>query len=74
LKYAYDPASGAFSLSATAANGNQLATQLLVPKEVAGTISQPSVSFPDGTKIVSFVPSGPYTLTIAPAPLSLTGC
>jgi endoglycosylceramidase len=74
LNYSYDPATGAFSLSATAAKGNALATLLLVPREVAGTISQPSVSFPDGTRTVSFVPSGRYTLTIAPAPAHLTGC
>jgi hypothetical protein len=74
LKYAYDPATGAFSLSAKARSGNTLATQLLVPREVAGRISQPSVSLPDGTRTVSFVPTGAYTLTIAAAPLHLSGC
>jgi hypothetical protein len=66
--------SGAFSLSATAPNGNSLATVVLVPKEITGTISQPSVPLPEGSRTVSFVPSGAYTLTIAAAPLRLTGC
>jgi endoglycosylceramidase len=74
LKYAYDPVSGAFSLSATAPKGNSLATVVLVPKEITGTISQPSVPLPEGSRTVSFVPSGAYALTIAAAPLRLTGC
>jgi hypothetical protein len=74
LKYGYDPATGAFSLSATAARGNALATQVLIPKAVAGTVSQPTTSVGVGGRLVSFVPSGAYTLTIAPAPLQLTGC
>jgi endoglycosylceramidase len=74
LKYSYDPATGAFSLSATAAKGNGLATQVLIPKAVAGTVSQPTTSVGDGGRMVSFVPSGFYSLTIAAAPLHLTGC
>ncbi len=74
LNYAYDPGSGAFSLSATAPSGNALATQVLIPKEVAGAVSQPSTALADGSRMVSFVPAGAYTLTIAPAPLNLTGC
>ena len=74
LKYGYDPATGAFSLSATATTGNQLATRVLVPKQVVGTISQPSSLLPDGNRVVDFVPSGGYTLKIAAAPLRLAGC
>jgi len=64
----------AFALGAPAPKGNALATRLLVPREVAGAITQPSVALPDGTRTVSFVPSGAYTLRIAAAPLRLTGC
>ena len=74
LKYAYDPASGLFGLSATAPAGNTLATLVLVPKEVTGLASQPSAVLADGGRLVRFVPSGPYTVTIARAPLKLSGC
>ena len=74
LKYSYDPATGGFVLRATAAASNALATRVLVPKEVAGAISQPSTALPDGSRLVSFTPTGTYTLTIARAPLKLFGC
>ena len=74
LKYTYDPSTGAFTLSATARRGNGLATQVLVPKEITGAASQPSNALPDGSRMVIFVPSGAYKLTIAANPLHLTGC
>ena len=74
LKYSYDPATGGFVLRATAAASNALATRVLVPKEVGGAISQPSTALPDGSRLVSFTPTGTYTLTIARAPLKLFGC
>jgi len=74
LRYGYDPNTGAFTLSATARVGNGLATQVLVPRQIAGTINRASVALPDGGRIVIFVPSGAYTLTVAAAPLHLSGC
>lgn len=74
LRYSYDPATGAFRLTATAARNNTLATLVLVPREIAGAISQPSVALADGSRTVGLTPTGAYTLTIAPAPLRGSGC
>jgi hypothetical protein len=74
VKYSYDPATGAFTLRATAGSDNVLSTQVLVPKEVTGAISRLSTPLPDGSRSVSFTPRGAYSLTIAPAPLKLSGC
>ena len=74
LRYSYDPATGAFRLTATAPRNNLLATRILVPREIVGATSLPSAPLPDGGRTVDFVPAGSYTLTIAPAPLRLSGC
>ena len=74
LRYSYDPATGAFRLTATAAGNNLLATRILVPREIVGATSLASAPLADGGRTVDFVPAGSYTLTIAPAPLRLSGC
>jgi endoglycosylceramidase len=74
LKYSYDPATGAFDLSAKAPGNNTLTTRLLVPKEVTGATSRPSTALPDGSRMVSFTPTGAYSFTIAAAPVKLSGC
>ena len=74
LRYSYDAATGAFQMAATAPRNNLLATRILVPREIVGAISLPSTPLPGGGRAVDFVPAGSYTLTIAPAPLRLSGC
>ena len=74
LRHSYNPQTGAFTLSATTARDNRLATEVLVPREITGAADRPSTSGPDGIRMIKFVPTGHYTLTIAAAPLRLTGC
>ena len=74
LRYSYDPATGAFELSAVAATGNRLAAVLTLPREIAGAADKPALLNPDGSRTITFTPTGPYSLKIAPAALRLSGC
>jgi endoglycosylceramidase len=78
--YHYDSATGAFSLSATGKAGEP-ATVVAIPPEVTGAVSssgavQASVTTAmDGTRLVTASPSGgAFSIAVAPASLSLTGC
>jgi hypothetical protein len=79
--YAYDDATGAFSLSATARAGDP-ETLVFVPREVRGPVAVTGAAAatatdadPAGGRLVHVRPAGgPYRVTVAPAPLALTGC
>ena len=81
LTYHYDSGTGAFSLQARGRPGDA-ATIVYVPAEVTGQItatgglSDNSVTVkPDGSRLVTSSPSGgAFSISIAPAPLALTGC
>lgn len=80
MKYAYDPASGAFHLAADSAAAAE--TLIVVPPEVTGAVSvagaatlraiEPRAA---GGRVVHVAPTGgEYTVDLAPAPLALAGC
>jgi endoglycosylceramidase len=81
LSYHYDPGNGAFSLQARGRPGDS-PTLLYIPREVkgqvatAGAIADQSVrANSDGSRLVSTSPSGgEFSITVSPAPLSLTSC
>jgi hypothetical protein len=81
LTYHYDPNTGGFTLSAQGRPGDA-ATVLYVPAQVTGQVtasgglSDNSVTVKtDGSRIVTSSPSGgAFSISIAPAPLALTGC
>jgi endoglycosylceramidase len=80
LSYHYDSATGAFTLSAFGRPGDA-PTVVSIPSEVKGSLAvsgaEPPVSemSPDGSRVVAVRPSGgPFSITVAPAPLALTGC
>ena len=74
LGYSYDPATGAFSLTARAGTANTQPTIVLIPREVTGASSRPAAANPDGSRTVTFTPRGPYAFSIAAAAPKLTGC
>jgi len=78
--YHYDPSTGAFSFAGHGRQGDA-PTVISIPSEVtgavssSGTVKESVTTAPDGTRLVSASPAGgPFTIRIAPAPLSLTGC
>jgi endoglycosylceramidase len=81
LSYHYDPGTGAFSLDARGRPGDA-ATVVYIPKEVIGEATATGGLFdhsvdlkPDGSRMLTAAPSGGgFSISIAPAPLALTGC
>jgi endoglycosylceramidase len=80
LVYRYDPATGAFKLSARGGAG-EAPTMIAIPHEVTGPVSSTgavhvsSAAAAGGGRLVTASPSGGiYTITVAAAQLSLTGC
>jgi endoglycosylceramidase len=80
LTYHYDPASGGFTLSGRGRRGDA-ATVVSIPPEVQGAVAISGAdrvlteTSPDGSRLVTVAPAGgPFSVTVAPAPLVLTGC
>jgi hypothetical protein len=80
LSYHYDSATGAFSLAATGSSGDP-ATVVYIPPEVRGEAAASggaapvTETRPDGSRLVTAAPSGgAFSITVAPAPLVVTGC
>jgi hypothetical protein len=80
LSYHYDPATGAFSLSAVARDGDP-PTVVLVPPEVTGDVSSSgavqvtTTTNLDGSRTVVGSPiGGPFTISVTAASLALQGC
>jgi hypothetical protein len=80
LSYHYDSATGAFTLHANGRPGDA-PTVVSIPPEVKGSIAvsgtdAPATEIgPDGSRLVSVTPSGgAFSITVAAAPLALTGC
>jgi hypothetical protein len=80
LSYHYDSETGAFSLAATGSSGDP-ATVVYIPPEVRGEVAASggatpaTETRPDGSRLVTAAPSGgAFSITVAPAPLVLTGC
>jgi hypothetical protein len=78
--YRYDPATGSFSLSAIGKAGDP-ATVVSIPSEVTGSVStlgavEASVTTAqDGTRLITASPAGgSFSIEVAAAPLSLSGC
>jgi hypothetical protein len=78
--YHYDSDTGAFTLSADLSAG-QPATFVMIPPEVRGEVAARGIAAAttetraDGSRLVTAVPSGgPFSITVAPAPLVLAGC
>ncbi|HEV2014061.1 MAG TPA: cellulase family glycosylhydrolase, partial [Candidatus Dormibacteraeota bacterium] len=80
LAYHYDPATGAFTLSAQGRAGDP-ATVISIPPEVTGAVTASGTDSPvtetssDGSRLVSVTPAGgQFSITVAPAQLALRGC
>ncbi len=80
LNYHYDPYTGAFTLTANGSAGAP-ATLVYIPPEVKGEVAkaggaaQATETRPDGSRLVTASPSGgPFSITVAPAPLVLSAC
>jgi endoglycosylceramidase len=80
LVYHYDPDTGAFALSATGRAGDP-PTVVFIPPEVRGSVAVSGTASPktetgvDGSRVVTASPSGGrFSITVAPAALSLSGC
>ena len=81
VRFRYDPATGAFHLTATARAGGPPA-EIAVPPEVTGTpavggnaVLERVLDAPDGGRLLVVRPQGGlYVVDIAAAPLRLTGC
>jgi hypothetical protein len=80
LAYHYEPATGAFSLSAYGRAGDP-ATLISIPPEVTGAVTALGTDVPvtqtspDGSRLVSVTPvGGPFSITVAAAQLALAGC
>lgn len=74
FSYRYDPATGEFHLTG---RGGRAAVPLLlfIPRQVTGTVSGGTpVTNPDGSRTVTFIPRGTYSLSVSAAPLRLTSC
>jgi endoglycosylceramidase len=81
LTYHYDTGTGAFTLKAQGRSGDA-PTVVYIPHEVTGAVSasggltdQAVSAPPDGSRLLTASPSGGnFSITVAAAPLSLTGC
>ena len=80
LAYHYDPATGAFTLSAQGHAGDP-ATVISIPSEVTGEVTASGTdgpvtqTSPDGSRLVSVTPAGGhFSITVQPAQLALAGC
>ena len=80
LVYHYDPETGAFTLTAKGRAGDP-PTVVFIPSEVRGSLAILGTAAPEtqtgqeGSRLVTVMPSGgPFSISIAPAPLVLSGC
>jgi aryl-phospho-beta-D-glucosidase BglC (GH1 family) len=80
LSYHYDADTGSFTLSGRARAGDPT-TVVSIPPEVTGEVAasgtaEPVIeSLPDGARLVSAAPAGgAFSITVAPAPVALSGC
>jgi len=81
LTYHYDSETGAFTLQAQGRAGDA-PTVVSIPREVTGEVTvlgafsdRSVISNSDGSRLVSATPSGGvFSIAVAAAPLSLTGC
>ncbi len=81
LSYHYDSNTGAFTLGANGRAGDA-PTVVYIPLEVtgqvttSGALADQSIDVnPDGSRVVTASPSGgAFSISLAPAPLALTGC
>jgi hypothetical protein len=80
VSYHYDAGTGSFTLSGHAAHSDP-PTVLSIPPEVTGEVAGSGTAAPlietrvDGSRLVTVAPSGgPFSITVAPAPLVLAGC
>jgi len=80
VTYHYDADTGAFNLSANGRAGDP-PTVVSIPPEVRGTVdvagAEATVTQPGlvGGRVVSVTPAGgPFSITVAPAQIALTGC
>jgi hypothetical protein len=81
LTYHYDSDTGAFTLQASGLAGDP-PTLVYIPREVTGEATvlgafeaRAVTPLGDGGRLVSATPSGgTFTIAVAAAPLSLTGC
>jgi endoglycosylceramidase len=81
LIYHYDAGSGAFTLQARG-NAGDAPTVIVIPREVTGEVTvlgafsdRAVTSTSDGGRLVTATPSGGvFSIAVAAAPLSLTGC
>jgi hypothetical protein len=80
LTFHYDSDTGSFSLAANGRRGDA-STMVYVPSEVRGPVSIGGAAdgslatAADGSRLVTASPTGGrFTVTVAPAPLTLTGC
>ena len=80
LSYHYDPDTGAFLLTATGRAADP-PTVVFIPSEVRGSVAVSGTALPetemapDGSRLVTASPSGgPFSITVAAAPLVLSGC
>jgi len=80
LVYHYDPETGAFTLTAKGRAGDP-PTVVFIPSEVRGSLAILGTAAPEtqtgreGSRLVTVMPSGgTFSISIAPAPLVLSGC
>jgi endoglycosylceramidase len=80
VSYHYDAETGSFALSGHARAGDPPAV-VSIPPEVTGEVAASGTAAPlveasaDGSRLVTVAPSGgPFSITVAPAPLVLAGC
>jgi endoglycosylceramidase len=81
LTYRYDSDTGAFDLEADGRSG-EAPTLVYIPRQVAGAVAASggvagvvNHTNPDRSREVMVTPSGGrFSITVAPAPLNLTGC
>jgi hypothetical protein len=81
LTYHYDPDTGAFTLQANGRPGDA-PTLVYIPREATGEVTvlgafadQVTTPNSDGSRLVTVTPSGgAFSIAVAAAPLSLSGC
>lgn len=80
LVYHYDPDTGGFTLTANGPAGGP-PTVVFIPPEVRGSVAVSGTAVPetttgaDGSRLLTASPlGGPFSISVAPAPLGLTGC
>lgn len=80
VRFHYEPSTGAFRLSGTAGRGDA-PTLIVIPHEVTGAVSGTgaitisSAPAAGGGRLVTATPSGGgYSISVAAAPLALSGC